>query len=135
VTLDAGHHLNRFESFYRVPSPRPLQQAAGIRNNAGSQVSERRDAGVLRTWEAFKGEDGNLGCGIIVDPRDLVDMPHVDNNYLVVTRVPGGTPAVYWAGTTWDKAGDITTPAAWDKYLDDWSARLRAPVTMQISSK
>ena len=38
VTLDAGHHLNRFESFYRVPSPRPLQQAAGIRKNAGSQV-------------------------------------------------------------------------------------------------
>jgi len=135
VTLDAGHHLNRFESFYRVPSPRPLQQAAGIRNNAGSQVSERRDAGVLRTWEAFKGEDGNLGCGIIVDPRDLVDMPHVDNNYLVVTRVPGGTPAVYWAGTTWDKAGEITTIAAWDKYLDDWSVRLRAPVTVQISNK
>ena len=62
-------------------------------------------------------------------------MPRVDNNYLVVTRVPGGTPAVYWAGTTWDKAGEITTIAAWDKYLDDWSARLRTPVTVQMSSK
>src|SRR5262249_13789940 len=113
----------------------PLQQAAGIRNNAGSDVSERRDVGVLRTWEKFKGEDGNLGCGIIVDPHDLVDMPRLDGNYLVVTRVACGTPAVYWAGTAWDKAGEIRTAAACDKYLDDWSARLRTPVAVQIASK
>ncbi len=135
VTLDAGQHLNRFESFYRLPSPRPLQQAAGIRANAGADVAERRDLGVLRTWEAFKGDDGHLGCGIIVDPHDLVDMPRAENNFLVVTRVPGGTPAVYWAGTAWDKGGEITTAAAWDQYLNGWAARLRTPVTVKIAAK
>lgn len=133
ITLDAGQHLNRFESFYKVPSPRPLQQAVGIRNNAGSEAVERRDLGVLRTWEAFKGDDGHLGCGVIVDPHELVDMPRLDPNYLVVTRVAGGTAATYWAGTTWDKAGEITTAAAWDKYLDDWAARVRTPVAIQLA--
>jgi hypothetical protein len=135
ISLDAGQHLNKFESTYAVPSPRPLTQAAGIRSLAGAEFAERRPAGLLRSWEAFKGSDGNLGCGVLVDPRELVDMVKAGGDYLVVTRVPGGTPATYWAGTAWDKGGDITTAAAWDKYLDEWAARLKGPVGVTITPK
>ena len=84
-----AHHARR-----RPPSQsvrEPLSRAVAAAAAAGGRhsqerrratSSERRDAGVLRTWEAFKDKDGNLGCGVIVDPRDLVDMPRVDNNYL-----------------------------------------------------
>jgi len=132
ISLDAGHRLNRFESRYNVPSPRVLQQAAGIKKAATSDVSVRKDAGVVRTWEPFTNNNGFVGCGVIVDPRDVVDAPELDGNVLLATRVAAGTPAVYWAGSAWDRGGSITTAALWDKYLDEWAARLRAPVTVQV---
>jgi len=135
ITLDAGQRMNRFESRYNVPAPRPLQQSVGIKKAAGADVAVRKDAGMLRTWEAFANNNGNVGCGVVADPRDVTDAPELDGNILLVTRVAGGTPAIYWAGTAWDRGGTITTAAAWDGYLNDWAARVRVPVTVQISGK
>jgi Domain of unknown function (DUF4861) len=138
VQLDAGQRLNRFESTYHVPSPRALTHAAGIRKNPGSDVAVRADKGVVRTWEPLANnakENGYLGCAIVADPRDIAETPELDGNVLVVTRVPGGMPAVYWAGSAWDRGGTITTAAAWDRYLDDWAMRLRTPVAVQLNSR
>jgi pectinesterase len=135
ITLDAGQRMNRFESRYNVPSPRPLQQAIGIKKASGADVSTRKDAGILRTWEAFANNNGNVGCGVVADPRDVADAPELDGNILLVTRVAGGTPAVYWSGTAWDRGGNVTTAATWDAYLNDWAARVRTPVTIQLASK
>jgi hypothetical protein len=99
-------------------------------------MAVRKDLGILRTWEPLDYSDnGNLGCGVIVDPRDLVDTPEADGNYLFVTRVAAGTPAVYWAGTAWDRGGAITTPEAFDTYLDNWAVRVRVPVTVGIAKR
>jgi pectinesterase len=132
ISLDAGQRMNRFESRYSVPNPRVLQQAVGIKKAATADVSTRKDAGVLRTWEAFSNNNGNVGCGVVVDPRDVADAPELDGNILLVTRVAAGTPAVYFAGSAWDRGGSITTVALWDKYLDDWAARMRMPVVVQL---
>jgi hypothetical protein len=135
VTLDAGQFLNRFESAYRVPSPRPLQHAAGIRNNPGSEVRIRLEAGVLRTWEPIANNNGHLGCAVVAaDVKDIVDMPQADGNYLMVLSVPGGTPAVYWAGGAWDRGGDVASVAEWDRYLDQFAAGLRAPLAVSLHS-
>jgi Domain of unknown function (DUF4861) len=135
ITLDAGQRMNRFESRYNVPAPRPLQQAVGIKKANGADVSARKDAGILRTWEAFANNNGNVGCGVVADPREVADAPELDGNLLLVTRVAGGTPAIYWSGTAWDRGGAITTAALWDTYLNEWAARVRTPVTVQIGSK
>ena len=138
VRLDAGHRLNRFESTYRVPNPRPLEHAAGVRKNPGSEVAVRKELGVLRTWEPLANNataNGYLGCSVVVDPRDLIDAPESDGSVLLVTRVAAGTPAVYWAGSAWDRGGSITTAALWDRYLDDWAARLRTPVVVSVTSR
>jgi pectinesterase len=132
ISLDAGQRMNRFESRYSVPSPRPLQQAAGIKKAATATVRVDKEAGILRTWEPFSNNNGSVGCGVIADVRDVAETPELDGNILIVTRVAGGTPAVYWAGSAWDRGGSITTAALWDRYLDEWAARLRTPVTVQV---
>lgn len=132
ITLDAGQNLSRFESFYRVLSPRELQQAVGIKNVAGQEFSLRRELGVMRTWEAFSGDNGHVGCGVVVDPRDIADAPQADGNYLLVTKVAAGTPAVYWAGAGWDRSGDFANLAAWDAYLDAFARRMHAPPVVTI---
>ena len=126
ITLDARQRMNRFESRYNVPAPRPSQQAVGIKKAAGADVSARKDAGILRSWETLANNNGNVGCGVVADPREVADAPELDGNLLLVTRVAGGTPAIYWAGTAWDRGGTITTAALWDTYLNEWGARVRA---------
>jgi hypothetical protein len=133
VTLDAGHHLNRFESTYTVyAAPRDLQHAVGIRRNPASNAVRSTDHGVLRTWEPIKGNAGSLGCAVLIDPSVVVDAPDTAAEYLVVARVPASRPAVYFAGSAWDKAGVITSAAAWDRYIDNVLMRLRSPMEMTI---
>jgi hypothetical protein len=44
-------------------------------------------------------------------------------------------PAVYYAGFTWDKGGDIASMTDWDRHLDLVARRLRAPIDIQVGSK
>jgi hypothetical protein len=75
IQLDAGHRLNRFESTYRVPAPRALQQGAGIRKNAAADINLRRDLGGAAHLGSVQRQCRLLGCAVLVDPRDLVDAP------------------------------------------------------------
>jgi hypothetical protein len=131
VTLDAGQHFNRFESTYRVyAAPRPLQHAVGIRRNAASEMA-RAEPGTLRTWEPFKG-NGYLGCGVVIDPAAVAAAPDTASEYLIVARVPEKGPAVYYAGSAWDKAGTITSAALWDRYIADVAKRVASPLEVTV---
>ena len=131
VTLDAGHHLNRFElSFTPMPAP-GTSLGLGIKNNKGSTSHVNREAGVLSTWEPLQTE-GFLGCAVIAAPGTSTDAPTADGNYMLLAKMPAQGPAVYYAGSAWDKAGEIPTAAAWDAYLAREAARLRTPVTVRV---
>ena len=131
VTLDAGHHLNRFELSFTPAPPAGTSLALGIKNNARSTSRVDRDTGVLRTWEPLQ-QEGFLGCAVIAATGTSIDAPSADGNYLLVAKVPAQGPAVYYAGSTWDKAGEITTAEAWDAYLAREAARLRTPVVVRF---
>ncbi len=135
VTLDAGSHLNRFESFYRGIDAGPVTWASGIR--AGEGVSHRfdRERGILRTWQHLTryGENGWLGCGVIVDPAVVVETREEDGNQLVVARTPAAAPAIWYAGSGWDRSGRFPDAAAWDRYLDAFAARLRSPLLVEVA--
>lgn len=134
VTLDASHHLNRFESRYTVhASPRDLAWGVGIRKNPGSMMVVARETGVLRTWEPVK-DNGHYGCGVIVDPAALTDTPEVDGNYVLVSKAPASQQVTYLAGSAWDRGGHIADMAAWDQYLADAARRLRAPVQATLAA-
>jgi hypothetical protein len=134
ITLDAGQNLDRFESFYKVTPPAPVQQAAGIKKAADAQVAFSRETGVLRTWEPVK-ESGSLGCGIIMDPAAITGTPEADGNVLLTRTVPAGETGVYYAGFGWDRGGDFMGRADWDRYLEQYSRRLRAPVRVTVAAR
>jgi hypothetical protein len=134
ITLDAGQNLDRFESFYTATPQRPVQHAAGIKKAADAQVAFSKDSGVLRTWEAIKGA-GFLGCGVVVDPAAVRGTQEADGNLLVTTDVMPGKPVVYYAGFGWDRSGDFADMAAWDRYLDQYSRRLRSPIEVTITTR
>jgi hypothetical protein len=134
ITLDAGQNLDRFESFYTVTPQRAMEHAAGIKKAADAQVAFSKDSGVLRTWEAIKGA-AFLGCGVVMDPAAVRGTTEAEGNVLVTTDVTPGQPAVYYAGFGWDRSGDFADMAAWDRYLDQFSRRLRSPIEVTITAR
>jgi hypothetical protein len=134
VTLDAGSHFNRFESFYTVGGEGPITWATGIRLAKGVIPRVDRERGILRTWEhqGQYGDNGWLGCGVVVDPAAVIDAKEEGGNQLVVARTAGGQPATWYAGSGWDRSGDFPDVAAWDRHLDAFAARVRSPLKVEV---
>ena len=134
VTLDAGSQLSRFESAYTMTGDGPITWAAGIRKPEGVVPRVDRERGIVRTWEHLTryGENGWLGCGVVVDPAALVDVSEQGGSQLAVMRTPRGRPASWWAGSGWDGSGDFKDAAAWDRHLDAFAARLRSPLEVEV---
>jgi Domain of unknown function (DUF4861) len=138
VIVDAGKNLQRFESRFR-PYRRPgteepeIVWAAGIRKDPKSTARVERAAFLLRTWEPLTGTgNGNLGCAVVMDPASIVEVTEADGNHLVVAKVPTGQPAVYYAGTGWDKSGDFASVADWDTHLDAFVRRAGSPLSVEV---
>ena len=53
-------------------------------------------------------------------------------NELALTKAESGKAVTYYAGAGWSKAGDFSTKESWEKYLHDFAARLKAPITVKI---
>lgn len=136
ITLDAGQHLNKIEITYASQSDVPFDQAVGLKKGPGSTLQMSRERGWLRTWEPVAGEgNGNLGLGLVVDPGRTLDVVEADGNHLVVARVQPRQAAVHWAGSAWDKGGDIADVAAWEAYLDAFTQRLKAPLQVSVAAE
>jgi hypothetical protein len=135
ITLDAGQHLNRFESRYAGAPAAPRIQAAGIKKSPGSAVAQDKARGILRTWEPVKTDGSNFGCGVIVESGQLTDFAEADGNVLAVTTMSTGSDVTYYAGSAWDRGGDVRTMDEWDRYLDQAAQRIRTPLAVTVAAK
>lgn len=135
VTLDAGQHLNRIESVYGTQSDVAFDQAVGLKKGTGSTMQANRERGWIRTWEPVDGGNGSLGLGLIVDPARIVDVVEADGNHLVIAKVQPRRPAVHWAGSAWDKGGDIVDSAAWEAYVDQFAQKLKSPLKLTFAAE
>jgi pectinesterase len=135
VTLDAGQHLNRFESRYAGAPAAPKTQAAGIKKHPAALVARDKARGMLRTWEPVKADSSNFGCAVIADPANVVDFAEADGNVLMVTTMSAGSDVTYYAGSAWDKGGDVKTADDWDRYLGEAARRIRTPLVVAISGR
>jgi hypothetical protein len=134
VTLDAGRQMSRLESFYRPADAAGVTWAAGIRKPEGVVARVDRERGIVRTWERLTryGDNGWLGCGVVLDPATIVDAREEGGSQLVVARAAAGAPATWYAGSGWDGSGRFPDVAAWDRYLEAFAARLRAPLKVEV---
>ena len=135
VTLDAGSHFNRFQSFYTLEGADPVTWAAGIRLAKGVVPRVDRERGIVRTWE----HQGQLRGGRVARLRRRRGPgrrrrregggrqpapPRAGRRRaspLRGTRAPAGT-----------RAATSPDQAAWDRHLDAFAARLRAPLKVEV---
>jgi hypothetical protein len=139
VTLDAGHQLNRIESTFQIVGAKEAVVAVGLNKNPADRgqepqvaAQEAPDAGARTQWIVQKS-NGSLGTAVIVPGPEFAGFAEDDRNVLVLAKVASGQPLRYLAGAGWSKAGEFTSPEAWQAYVASWAARARAPVTVTLA--
>jgi rhamnogalacturonyl hydrolase YesR len=135
ITVDAGRNFNRFESHFKLEGgARPKTVGIGIAKHAGGKAALDKPLGLLHSWEPFKADNGNLGCGVIAAPETVDGVQDSELDVLLLANVPPTGPEAYYVGFGWDKSGDFADEAAWLKYAQGFARALRSPLRVSLRS-
>jgi pectinesterase len=141
-TVDAGHNLDQIESTFTVVEGAGTDLTVGIgldkhsadaNQDAKVQLTANPDASSIALWVLHKTE-GSLGTAVIVPKENFAGFAEDEQNQLVLAKAVSGRPLCYLAGAGWSKAGEFTTKQAWDDYVAECAARMRAPVQVSCTS-
>jgi hypothetical protein len=132
VTLDAGSFFNRFESSFSGKKALPV--ALGIAKHPGAAEAFDGATASMRVWEPADHEQGNYGCAVVLPPGSAATEKQTDDNYLLVTTSKPGEPLRYYVGSTWDRAGHVTSAEAWAETVQKFDARLASPLKVALAA-
>jgi pectinesterase len=141
-TVDAGHNLDQIESTFTVEGAvKDLTVGIGLNktnSNRGQElkviVTPLEAEGALTQWTVQK-TNGSLGAAIIVADGAFAGITEDDANLLVLAKATSGKALRYFVGAGWSKAGEFTTPEAWQSYVTACAARAKSPVKVTIAAK
>lgn len=126
ITLEAGSNLNRSVSTIQTDKPGALIVGIGISRRDGDVAVVDKSRGLLACSERKPGPNGTIYCGVLVDPRALVDFAETERDRLALIKVEPGKPFVYYAGAGWSKSGDFPNAESWERYLREYRTRFSA---------
>ena len=132
-SIDAGSNMTRVEAKYASADKAPLTVGVGITQRDGDgKYATDAAGGWAAYWEPAHGEDGNIGCGVIL-PAGATGFAVADKQQLTLGTAQPGKPFVYYFGAGWSKSGDFADGAAWEAYVRNYAQKLKAP--LKVSSK
>jgi hypothetical protein len=138
-TVDAGHYLDRIDSTFTFEGAPSITVAVGLnKNNADrnqdgkAELIKKQDAGILAQW-TVQNTNGSIGTGVIIPGGKLEGYAEDSLNELALAKAVSGTPVTYYAGAGWTRAGEFPTKESWEKYLADFAARLKSPITIKLT--
>lgn len=136
-TVDAGHYLDRIDSTFATNTGAPLTIAVGLNKTPADKgqdprIETRRDGKVLLQWVQQASNDA-FGTAIVLPAAQGFAQDPL--NELITGAATPGKPFTYYAGGAWSRAGEITSPAAWQRYVLDVAARDASPVRITLGAK
>ena len=136
ISLDAGSQLDHYQVTYRpLDGAGPLTAAVGLKKVAGEEKWLDAAAGTMTIWQPMEKNLGMQGLAVIVDPRAFVGPAEDARNNLVLVNAGADHAIGYWAGFAWDRAGRITSAAAWRTYVEDFAQGVRTPIEVTVSAQ
>lgn len=127
VSIDAGSNFSRMESRFTFTG-RPLDVGVGIVRRAGDGHYVEL-AQSMSYWEPAHEQDGHIACAVILPGARHTT---VGNQYVAVGQAYSGRPFIYYMGAGWSKSGDFPDAAAWEKYVDNYTARIDQPLKVTV---
>jgi hypothetical protein len=135
ITLDAGSHLDRFQSSYKPQGQAALTTGIGLKKVNGEEKALNTEHGWLAKWERMEKNAGMQGLAVVVDPKLFEKQTEDQRNLLVLVKVPADNVVSYRAGFCWDKAGQFTNLDAWKTYVDQFAQGLASPIEVSVSAE
>ncbi len=134
-TVDAGHQLDRIDSTFQYEGNEPITVAVGLNKNPSDKnqdpnVTVKREGAVLLQWVEQKSNDA-FGTAVVIPGAEGFAQDNL--NELILAKAMSGKPLRYYAGGAWSRAGEITSLAQWQKYLQDAAARAGNPVRVTLA--
>ena len=124
ISLALGSQLYQVDSVFTLDGePASLPIAIGLStHNEAAQVFRGRENGRISTWEVM---DGNgVGTGVLMAPERTQEIIHApseekDASHIwLITASDDNGALTFDAGFAWQAAGDVTSSAQWNDYLD-----------------
>jgi len=136
-TVDAGHYLDRIDSTFTTNTGAPLTIAVGLNKTPADKgqdprIETRRDGKVLLQWVQQASNDA-FGTAIVLPAAQGFAQDPL--NELITGAATPGKPFTYYAGGAWSRAGEITSPVAWQRHVLDVAARDASPVRITLGAK
>ena len=134
-TVDVGHQLDRIDSTFQYEGNEPITVAVGLNKNPSDKnqdpsITVKREGPVLLQWVEQKSNDA-FGTAVVIPGAEGFAQENL--NELILAKATSGKPLRYYAGGAWSRAGEITSLAQWQKYLQDAAARAGSPVRVLLS--
>lgn len=124
ISLKLGEYLFKVKSVFTLDgTPAELPIAIGVTtHNEKAKVSFNKETGRISAWEVL--DDLGVGTGAMINPAKVKDIKHIasktkdESHIWIFTSTNGKGELTYNAGFAWQGAGEITSTAQWDAYLD-----------------
>ncbi|MCU0373848.1 MAG: DUF4861 domain-containing protein [Chitinophagaceae bacterium] len=115
--IDAGSQLFTTKATVQLTGADSVELAVGIRKNNGTDaIMMDETQNLMGYWNPEEAPNGTIGVGCIFNTAGVRQYA-TDKHVLAVAKVANGSSFTYRAGAAWNKAGQITTAAAWMQYL------------------
>ena len=131
ISIDLGSNLSRIECTYSCEDVDTLPLAAGIILRETSDQTWTGKQSVAY-WLPTDFVEGKMGIGVVFGPGYDLKTVKADNHLLLTLDQKTGSPAVYYAGSCWDKNKEFDTFDEWQQYLTDFKQRLASPVIVEM---
>jgi hypothetical protein len=136
----------------------PLTVAVGLAERPGhGKATDDLKAGWISYWQPEDAPKGTMGVAVILQPGSISAFtndnpslpesafgpptgPSVEGappirNLLAVTRAEVGQPLVHYFGGCWDRSGDFTNAAGWERYVKQTAACRAQPLAVTLGGK
>jgi unsaturated rhamnogalacturonyl hydrolase len=157
IRIDAGSNMTRVESIF-AGSHRPrFEVAIGIARRPGDgAIAQNQEAGWMTYWQPADRDRGNIACAVVLPDKiekfatESATLPELTQtelvtpsdeglppvaNLLAVTSAEAGKPFLYYLGAGWSKSGDFSAKMDWENYVQQFVARIHAPLKVELKNK
>ncbi len=140
---DAGNNFDFMESTFKVEGATEATIGIGLFKNSADKgemaenkitVGKPQADAALVQWEA-QPRNGSIGEAIIVSDGTFTGYAEDDKNQIILAKVASGKTLHYLIGSGWSKAGEFTTPEAWNAYVTASAARAKSPLKVSIAAQ
>jgi len=132
ITLNAGSQMNKIEVSYKTKVLDNIPVALGIVKRTGKGVAVLNEiSGTITYWEPSDKQNGITGIGLVAP--ECSGMSIIENHLVAFGKAVNNQVYTYYQGACWDKAGEITNEKEWEKYLQDYSLKLKTPLKISFN--